>query len=86
MQFGFCIMSDIDEIGFFSFIEKLGFASAWVADSQMMFSDVYAVCTLAAQLGTSRGVMHHPSLRGREKHAENDGTRALFSTFCRKGV
>jgi alkanesulfonate monooxygenase SsuD/methylene tetrahydromethanopterin reductase-like flavin-dependent oxidoreductase (luciferase family) len=49
MQFGFCIMSDIDEIGFFSFIENLGFDSAWVADSQMMFSDVYAVCALAAQ-------------------------------------
>ncbi len=49
MKFGFCIMSDIDEIGFFSFIENLGYDSAWVADSQMMFSDVYAVCALAAQ-------------------------------------
>ncbi len=42
-------MSDIDEIGFFSFIENLGYDSAWVADSQMMYSDVYAVCALAAQ-------------------------------------
>src|SRR3984885_11011331 len=49
MKFGFCVMSDIDEIGFFSFIENLGYHSAWVADSQMMFSDVYAVCALAAQ-------------------------------------
>ena len=49
MKFGFCIMADIDEIGFFSFIENLGYDSAWVADSQMMYSDVYAVCTLAAQ-------------------------------------
>ena len=49
MKFGFCIMSDIDEIGFFSFIEGLGYDSAWVADSQMMYSDVYAVCALAAQ-------------------------------------
>src|ERR1700709_1178426 len=49
MKFGFCIMSDIDEIGFFSFIENLGYDSAWVADSQMMYSDVYAVCALAAQ-------------------------------------
>jgi 5,10-methylenetetrahydromethanopterin reductase len=49
MKFGFCIMSDIDEIGFFSFIENLGYDSAWVADSQMMYSDLYAVCALAAQ-------------------------------------
>jgi len=49
MKFGFCIMSDIDEIGFFSFIENLGYDSAWVADSQMMYSDVYTVCALAAQ-------------------------------------
>lgn len=49
MRFGFCIMSDIDEIGFFSFIENLGYDSAWVADSQMMYSDVYMVCALAAQ-------------------------------------
>jgi 5,10-methylenetetrahydromethanopterin reductase len=49
MKFGFCVMADIDEIGFFSFIETLGYTSAWVADSQMMFSDVYAVCALAAR-------------------------------------
>ena len=49
MKFGFCIMADIDEIGFFNFIENLGYDSAWVADSQMMYSDVYAVCALAAQ-------------------------------------
>jgi alkanesulfonate monooxygenase SsuD/methylene tetrahydromethanopterin reductase-like flavin-dependent oxidoreductase (luciferase family) len=49
MKFGFCVMSDIDQIGFFSFVENLGYHSVWVADSQMMFSDVYAVCALAAQ-------------------------------------
>jgi 5,10-methylenetetrahydromethanopterin reductase len=49
MKFGFCMMSDVDEIGFFSFVENLGYDSVWVADSQMLFSDVYAVCALAAQ-------------------------------------
>jgi 5,10-methylenetetrahydromethanopterin reductase len=49
MKFGFCVMADVDEIGFFSFVENLGYHSVWVADSQMMFSDVYAVCALAAQ-------------------------------------
>lgn len=49
MKFGFCVMSDIDEIGFYSHIENLGYDSAWVADSQMLYSDVYMVCALAAQ-------------------------------------
>ncbi len=49
MKFGFCVMADIDEIGFFNHAEALGYDSVWVADSQMMFSDVYMVCALAAQ-------------------------------------
>ncbi len=49
MKFGFCVMADIDEIGFFNHAEALGYDSVWVADSQMMFSDVYAVCALALQ-------------------------------------
>jgi 5,10-methylenetetrahydromethanopterin reductase len=49
MKFGFCVMSDIDEIGFYPFIEALGYDTAWVADSQMIYSDVYMVLALAAQ-------------------------------------
>src|SRR3954452_3754526 len=49
MQFGFCLMSDVTEIGFFSHVEALGFDSVWVADSQMLFSDCYAVLALAAR-------------------------------------
>lgn len=49
MQFGFCVMADIDEIGFFSHAETLGYDSVWVADSQHLFSDVYAVLALAAK-------------------------------------
>ena len=53
MKFGFCVMANIDEIGFFSHAEALGYDSVWVADSQMMFSDIYAVLALAAR-ATSR--------------------------------
>ena len=49
MRFGFCVMADIDEIGFFSHAEALGYDSVWVADSQMLFSDCYAVLALAAR-------------------------------------
>ena len=49
MRFGFCLMADVTEIGFFSHAEALGYASVWVADSQMLFSDCYAVLALAAR-------------------------------------
>ena len=40
------------EIGFFSHVEALGYSSVWVADSQMLFSDCYAVLALAARQTT----------------------------------
>jgi hypothetical protein len=29
MKFGFCVMADIDEVGFLSFIDNLGFDCGW---------------------------------------------------------
>jgi alkanesulfonate monooxygenase SsuD/methylene tetrahydromethanopterin reductase-like flavin-dependent oxidoreductase (luciferase family) len=52
MQFGICVMANIDEIGFFTHVETLGYDSVWVTDSQMLFSDCYAVLALAAQRTT----------------------------------
>src|SRR5215475_13919231 len=49
MKFGFCVMANIDEIGFYPHVEALGYDSVWVADSQLLFSDCYAVLALAAQ-------------------------------------
>jgi alkanesulfonate monooxygenase SsuD/methylene tetrahydromethanopterin reductase-like flavin-dependent oxidoreductase (luciferase family) len=49
MRFSVCVMADIDEIDFYPQVEALGYDSAWVADSQMLFSDCYAVLALAAQ-------------------------------------
>ena len=49
MRMSVCVMADIDEIGFYPHIEALGYDSAWVADSQMLFSDCYAVLALAAR-------------------------------------
>ena len=49
MRFGICVMADIDEIDFFPHAERLGYDSVWVTDSQMIFSDCYAVLALAAQ-------------------------------------
>jgi 5,10-methylenetetrahydromethanopterin reductase len=49
MKFGICVMADVDEIGFFNHAEALGYDSVWVTDSQMIFSDCYAVLALAAR-------------------------------------
>ena len=49
MRFGICVMANIDELGFFSHAEALGYDSVWVTDSQMLFSDCYAVLALAAR-------------------------------------
>jgi 5,10-methylenetetrahydromethanopterin reductase len=53
MKFGVCVMANIDEIGFFSHAETLGYNSVWVTDSQMLFSDCYAVLALAARQTTT---------------------------------
>src|SRR5271155_3745909 len=52
MQFGFLVMADINEIGFFNHVETLGYHSAWVADSQTLYSDCYSVLALAARQTT----------------------------------
>lgn len=49
MDFGVCVASKIDEVGYISHAENLGYSHAWVADSQMIWSDCYAVLALAAQ-------------------------------------
>ena len=49
MRLSVCVMADIDEIDFCPHVESLGYDSAWVTDSQMLFSDCYAVLALAAQ-------------------------------------
>ena len=52
MKFGICVMADVDEIGFYPHAENLGYDSVWATDSQMLFSDCYAVLALAARQTT----------------------------------
>ena len=49
MDFGICVAAKADEIGYITHAESLGYSRAWVADSQMIWSDCYAVLALAAQ-------------------------------------
>jgi alkanesulfonate monooxygenase SsuD/methylene tetrahydromethanopterin reductase-like flavin-dependent oxidoreductase (luciferase family) len=48
MDFGI-VTSKIDEIGYISHAENLGYSHCWVTDSQMLRSNCFAVLALAAQ-------------------------------------
>ena len=48
MEIGICVASHIGDIDYVIRAEALGYASAWLADSQMIWSDCYATLALAA--------------------------------------
>lgn len=53
MDFGVCVAAKVDDVGYVAHAERLGYSHAWVADSQMIWSDCYAVLALAAQQTTT---------------------------------
>ena len=62
MELGVCVASHINDIDYVVRAEALGYSHAWLADSQMIWSDCYATLALAAdrteriQLGTGVAV------------------------------
>ena len=48
MHLGVCVASDISDIDYAVLAEELGYHSLWFADSQMIWSDVFATMALAA--------------------------------------
>lgn len=48
MELGICMASKIDDIDYVVRAEELGYTHAWLADSQMLWSDPYATLALAA--------------------------------------
>ena len=48
MELGITVASKIDDIDYIARAEALGYTHAWIADSQMIWSDPYAVLALAA--------------------------------------
>ncbi len=47
-----CMAAKVDDLAYVDLIEELGYADLWVADSQMLWSDCYAVMALAAERTT----------------------------------
>ena len=48
MDLGICVASHVGDIGYVERAEELGYSHAWLADSQMLWSDCYAALALAA--------------------------------------
>ena len=48
MDIGVCVASHINDIDYVVRAEELGYSHAWLADSQMLWSDCYATLALAA--------------------------------------
>ena len=48
MDIGICVASHINDIDYVVRAEELGYSHAWLADSQMLWSDCYATLALAA--------------------------------------
>ncbi len=48
MDVGICVPSHVGDIGYIVRAEELGYSHAWLADSQMIWSDCYAALALAA--------------------------------------
>ncbi len=48
MDFGVCVASNVTDVDYVVRAEALGYSHAWLADSQMLWSDCYATLALAA--------------------------------------
>ncbi|GIS19680.1 MAG: hypothetical protein CM15mP120_15960 [Pseudomonadota bacterium] len=48
MDIGVCVASHINDVGYVVRAEELGFSHAWMADSQMLWSDCFATLALVA--------------------------------------
>lgn len=56
MQFGICVASRPADLDYVVEAERLGFTHCWMADSQMIWSDVYAMLALVADRTTTMNI------------------------------
>ena len=47
MDLGICVASHIGDVDYVVRAEELGYKCAWLADSQMLWSDCYATASVA---------------------------------------
>ena len=56
MEIGICVASHVGDIDYVVRAEELGYSHAWLADSQMLWSDCYAALALACRRAGARHI------------------------------
>ena len=88
MELGVCVASHIGDIDYVVRAEELGYSHAWLADSQMIWSDCYATLALAAvrtqriHIGTRMPSTLAPSRRAICSRADWSARRARRPASC----
>jgi len=82
MEFGVCSAAKIDEMGYVDLIEELGYSHLWVADSQMIWSDCYAVMALAAARTTRLKIGTGVAVAGTRPAAVNAAAHATINRIA----
>ncbi|MFM8528709.1 MAG: LLM class flavin-dependent oxidoreductase, partial [Ilumatobacteraceae bacterium] len=82
MEFGVCSAAKVDEMGYVDLIEELGYSHLWVADSQMIWSDCYAVMALAAARTTRLKIGTGVAVAGTRPAAVNAAAHATINRIA----
>jgi alkanesulfonate monooxygenase SsuD/methylene tetrahydromethanopterin reductase-like flavin-dependent oxidoreductase (luciferase family) len=92
MDFGVCMAAKIDDLDYVTLAESLGFTDLWVADSQMIWSDCYAVMALAAARTTTMRIGTGVAVAGTRPAAVTAAAHATINriapgrVFCAVGT
>lgn len=82
MDIGVCVASHIGDIGYISRAEHLGYSHAWLADSQMIWSDCYATLALVAEKTSSINIGTGVAITGTRPAAVNAAGIATINALA----
>ena len=83
MDIGVCVASRVTDIDYVVHAERLGFSHAWMADSQMLWSDVYASLALAADRTQTINLGTGVAVTGTRPAAVNAASIATINALAR---
>lgn len=92
MDLGVCMAAKIDDLEYVDLVERLGYSHLWVADSQMLWSDCYAVMALAAARTTTLQIGTGVAVAGTRPSAVTAAAHATINrlapgrVFCALGT
>lgn len=82
MDLGICVASHINDIDYIVHAESLGYTHAWLADSQMIWSDCYAALALAASKTSKINVGTGVAITGTRPPAVNAAGIATINAIA----